>query len=186
MTSPVHIRPQDEAHKRRRWLGAIVSTALVLGACGGRESIGTFCEGDWDAATVASEGAPDVGCGPAQCSVIGAWQNFGLLASPPPACDEGAIRFDSSGALSRLTRNGWVNACSYSTCGERVLGSQLSTVIATDPRGGTRANCGPSYEVSIRPDFSPDAAPFPCVIHADAPCSPAPTSINVFYYPCTP
>ena len=62
------------------------------------------------------------------CSVIGAWQNFfglevngeGGALSGLPRCMEGAIRFDDSGRLSRLTSVGWVGGCSYTRCGDPI------------------------------------------------------------------
>jgi hypothetical protein len=126
-------------------------------------------------------------CGPAGCQEV------------VRSCTEGAIRFDPSGALYRLTSAGWASACRYTTCGDRVLGPQLSPAFAF---GSLDPSCGPeAYDVTVVDstyvgDGGANGSVSVCVLQGRSACpiamiSPppatlSPISTDVFYYPCMP
>jgi hypothetical protein len=207
---------------------ALWATCAATVACGGRVLIGSFACGDADSGATPS-GAPSidageydagahvaggddasgaVACSPPSCSVVGTWQLGGAgyvcqgatctqIIQP---CTPGAIRFDGSGALSRLTSAGWESACGFATCGDRVTGAQLSNLLAANhPNDGNPAHpCGPWELFTSVQVFAPDASDLAtCTLNAYAACagdvarnegppSFAPWTTDVSYVRCTP
>jgi hypothetical protein len=175
---------------RHRGISSILLLlATWVGGCGGREvigfRIGGNCTDDADAHAPAFPDASD-SCPPSTCSIIGAFHNFGgpfYLDGGAPACAEGAIRFDATGAFSVLTSSGWIGACSYSVCGDQVYGSQLASVFAARLEA---VPCGPVTDVSISEFKLFDGGLLGCAINVSAPCRPPAAGTTLLYSACTP
>jgi hypothetical protein len=199
-------------HTKDRWRAALrvgVMACVAANGCGGRASIGTFACSESDADGSAGDAADDVACGPAPCSIIGGWQAGGgvvycsagasCTAIVPP-CTSGAIRFDPSGELFRLTPAGWESACTFETCGDRISGPQLSNVLSVNYFEESSKSCGPWDLFVVAGGIGSDGgSTLPtCVLDAYAPCAGSyaaqgngplefgPYSIELGYYRCAP
>jgi hypothetical protein len=193
------------------WPIAVLVSCVAGAACGGRAVIGSLpaCA-DPDSGAESSVESDGLACSPAPCSVIGAWQPGGgeIMCTGPtcnqvvPACAPGAIRFDPSGALFRLTSAGWESACGYATCGERVTGAQLSNIVTANYAAmpGSSRTCGPDWDVFVVGE-SFDAGSTnvtTCSLQMYAPCAGvqgprtdgppgvAPWDVELAYSQCTP
>jgi hypothetical protein len=128
-----------------------------------------------------------------------------------PTCTPGAIRFDPSGSLLRLTTAGWEPACAYATCGDRVTGALLPSILTANYpaiSGEPSRTCGPSWDVFVVASYLDadassldpvDSSTFPptCSLNAYAVCAGgasrsdgppelAPWSVLVNYSRCAP
>jgi hypothetical protein len=134
----------------------------------------------------------------------------GTCAQVIPTCTPGAIRFDPSGTLFRLTSAGWESACAFATCGDRVTGALLPSILTANypaVPGNPSRPCGPNWDVFVvgsSPDAdassldAADASSFPiCTLNAYAACAGeakasngppelAPWSVEVSYSRCAP
>jgi hypothetical protein len=135
------------------------------------------CMTDFDA-------TPD--CPPSACPWVGAWQNVGL-ADAVPACAEGAISFDDTGAVSHLTSAGWMAAGRYATCSNRARSPEFSDLFSVHLPAG----CGPPCDATIVTEAAPNGGRA-CVVHVDMPCHPvgagipSALSVTLLYNACTP
>ncbi len=137
------------------WRIAVLVSCLTASACGGRALVGSLSCGDSDSGGRSSDASGAPACAPVPCPIIGdAWQlsggeymcTNGTCTQVVPPCTQGAIRFDPSGTLFRLTSAGWESACAFATCGDRVTGALLR---AYSPR------TIPRYRVSRRAPADP-------------------------------
>lgn len=172
--------------------------------------IGSLACGDSDSGGGSSDASDELACSPAPCPVVGGWQlgggefmctggNCNQVISP---CGPGAIRFDPSGALFRLTSAGWETACGFAACGDRVTGARLSNILTADyaaTPGDPSGRCGPDWDVLIVAGAVDAGASnlATCSLNAYAPCAGgatrsdnppgvAPWSVQVAYSRCVP
>jgi hypothetical protein len=172
------------------WCSAAALLSLTLVACGGRVLVGSLACGDPDSGASSDDAAGDVACAPEPCSITGAWQlsgaefvcSGGACSQPLPACTPGAIRFDPSGALYRLTTAGWEPACSFTVCGDRVSGAQLSNVLTSSYSAssfGDARSCGPWDLFLSSGSFDAGTGNLAtCNLDAYAPCAGGATRSN--------
>ncbi len=185
------------------WRTVLLAACASVVACGGRVSIGSLTCSDPDAGQ-SSDLDAEPACAPPPCPIAGAWQPGGGefactnagCAEVVPACEPGAIRFDSSGALFRLTTAGWESLCAYRTCGNRVTGSQLSNALSDDPLAP--GSCGPDWALFVAAgSLDAGLGLATCSLSAYAACAGRPTrsdgpagvppwSIEVAYSQCAP
>ena len=138
------------------WRIAVLVSCLTASACGGRALVGSLSCGDSDSGGRSSDASDAVACLPPPCSIIGdAWQlsggeymcTDGTCVQVVPPCTQGAIRFDPSGTLFRLTSAGWESACAFATCGDRVTGALLPSILTANYPAWCRMKparaCGP-------------------------------------------
>lgn len=179
--------PAQTAARSRTFVLACCFTTV---ACGGPVSSGSVACDDADSGGQSTDAINNVACSPAPCSLIGAWQFGGgevactggdSCAQIVPPCNLGAIRFEPSGVLLRLTTVGWELACGFVSCGERVSGGQLSSILTTNY--AAMATCGPNWDLSIVAS-SLEGVPI-CNLQAYAPCEGG-DAVQVNYSRCTP
>jgi hypothetical protein len=205
------------------WRTAVLTACITASACGGRALVGSLACGDSDSggrSSDASDTTDALACAPPPCPILGgAWQLGGgefMCTNGPcsqviPTCTPGAIRFDPTGALLRLTSAGWESACGFATCGDRVTGALLPSILTANYSaipGDPSRPCGPNWDLfvvgsSLDADASSldavDASTFPptCSLNAYAVCAGearasngpqefAPWSVEVNYSRCTP
>jgi hypothetical protein len=120
---------------------AVLLSCVSVVACDNRALVGSFACDDSDSGGGSNDAGYELAsCSPASCTILGTWQiggyeckNDGGLCTPViPPCAPGAIRFEASGALSRLTSVGWESACGFATCGGPVIGLQVSNLLAAN------------------------------------------------------
>jgi hypothetical protein len=202
------------------WRIAVLVSCLTASACGGRALVGSLSCGDSDSGGRSSDASDAVACLPPPCSIIGdAWQlsggeyicTDGRCTQVIPTCTPGAIRFDPSGSLLRLTTAGWEPACAYATCGDRVTGALLPSILTANypaVSGEPSRSCGPDWDLFVVGSYldagassldAVDSSSFPptCSLNAYAVCAGGawrsdalpelkPWSVEVAYSRCAP
>lgn len=158
------------------WRIALLLSCIAESACGGRAQVGSLACGDSDSGGRSSDAsdALDAGdalaCLPPPCSIIGvAWQLGGgeyqcngTCTQVIRTCTPGAIRFDPSGALLRLTSAGWESACGFATCGDRVTGALLPSILTANYpaiEGEPARTCGPNWDLFVVASYLDAGAP---------------------------